>query len=236
MANFKNIIKHVKVSEGGHSADPRDNALRQGHSGVFGKGYDDRHPQHYVHTNMGIIWNTYVSYCKKVGKEPSGQEFVNMTHNLWEDIAYQLYWKAYDLDNVNSQAIAEIVFEGYWGGGGTRLVRDLQRKLNDLGFVGKNGSVLAVDGFMGGNTTFALNNATRSYEIEKDLIKYLTDERLAYLQSLDDWRIYGKGWGRRVNEMYDKAMKIASIGRVTGIAVISGLFFLAYKKYEQLKG
>lgn len=233
MANFQNIVKHVKVSEGGHSSDPRDKALRQGHSGVLGKGYDNRFPSNFVHTNKGVIWATYLRYCKKVGKQPSGEEFVTMTDTLWRDIAYTLYWESYDLNNVNSQAIAEIIFEGYWGGGGTRLVRDLQRELNNLGFVGKNGSVLAVDGFMGGNSTFALNNATRSYQTEKDIIKHLTDQRLVYLQSLDDWSIYGKGWGRRVNEMYEKAMKLASVGRITGIAVVSGLFFLAYKAYEK---
>lgn len=229
MAKFDRIINHVTTWEGGHSADPRDNALKYGDSGVLGKGYDNRFPNNYVHTNKGIIWQTYVAYCNKKGITPSSEQFLNMDMRLWKDIAYTLYWKPYLLDYVNSQAIAEIVFEGYWGGGGAGLVRSMQEKLNEWGFKGANGKPLALDGAMGNNSVFALNNATKSYAKEKELIKYMTDERLRYLQGRSDWSWAGKGWANRVKAMFDNAMKVAAASRNLKVALIGGLFFLTYK-------
>jgi lysozyme family protein len=233
MANFSSVVNHVIKFEGGHSSDPHDNALRYGHSGVYGKGYDNRYPNNFIHTNKGIIWNTYLTFCKRVNKTPNAQEFINMNMTLWKDIAYNLYWKPYGLDNVNSQAIAEIIFEGYWGGGGNQLVKSMQTKLNELGFKGKNGNALVIDGAMGVNSIYALNNATKKYSNETAIIRYMTSERLSYLQSLSDWSIYGKGWTNRVNEMLSKALETARGQQIASIFLIGGLFFLTYKAYKR---
>ena len=233
MANFNEVVDHVTTWEGGHSADPRDEGLKFGHSGVLGKGYDNRFPNNYIHTNKGILWVTYVNYCQRKGIKPSPTQFINMNMTLWKDIAYSLYWKPYYLNDVNSQAIAQIIFEGMWGGGGSSLVRFMQRKLNALGYVGANGLPLVEDGAMGKNTVFALNNATKNYDNEIEIIKYMTDERLKYLQSLKSWSWAGKGWTNRVNDMLIKALKIAKSERIMSLIAMGGIFFLVYKGYQR---
>lgn len=235
MANFKQIISHVLKWEGGHSADPRDKALTYGHSGVLGKGYDNRFPNNYIHTNKGIIWSTWLDYAKKINMPTSERvnRFIKMTKSEWENLAYNLFWKHYYLDDVKSNAIAQIIFEGYWGGGGAYLVRSLQYKLNELGFKGANGLGLSVDGAMGKNTVFALNNATKSYDTEISIIKYLTDKRVEYLKSTSSFSWAGKGWTNRVKEMLDSALSTAKNQRLMGFVALGGFFFLVYraKKY-----
>ena len=157
-----------------------------------------------------------------------------MTQSLWYDIAKTLFWDNYFLDKVNSQAIAEILFDAYWGGGGSSLVLNLQRKLNDMGFKGANGLSLTDDGAMGKNTYFALNNATRNYENEVELIKYLTEKRLSYLKTTTSWASYSAGWTNRVNALLEKSLQIASQNRVGSIAVVGGLLYLGYLTYLKI--
>jgi len=237
MADFKKIISHVLKWEGGHSANPRDKALNYGHSGVLGKGYDNRFPNNYIHTNKGIIWATWIDYANKINMPVSERvnRFLKMTKSDWENLAYTQFWKHYYLNDVKSNAIAQILFEGYWGGGGANLVRNLQYKLNELKFLGKNGLALSVDGAMGINTVYALNNATKDFEIEKQLIKYLVDKRVEYLKSTSSFGWAGKGWTNRVAEMFNNALAIAQSQRTatatfTGLLVATGLFFLINRK------
>ena len=86
---------------------------------------------------------------------------------------------------------------------------------------------------MGPNTVYALNNATKDFEIEKGLIKYLTDQRIEFLKGTEDWIKYGRGWTNRVAEMFNNAMAIAQSQRTatfTGLLVATGLFFLVNRK------
>lgn len=226
MANISLVREHTHKWEGGLSSDTRDTALKSGHSGV-------KNPKTggYYHTNKGIVWKTYVTYCNRVGKTPNPNEFIKMPDKLWDDIAYSLYWKPNDLDNVNCQPVAEIIFEAYWGGGGHILVRDMQRKLADDGFLGANKQPLVIDGAMGKNTTYALNNATKTLDEQEAMVKYLTDQRFRYLKSLSSWSWAGKGWSNRVNDLYAKSMKYLSVQGLLGTLVTGGLFFLIYKKF-----
>jgi hypothetical protein len=67
MANYKLILGHVLKFEGECASDPRDNALKLGHSGVLGKDAGTRtYLNNYVHTCKGVIWATYVFYCKNI--------------------------------------------------------------------------------------------------------------------------------------------------------------------------
>lgn len=42
-----------------------------------------------------------------------------------------------------------------------------------------------------------------------DLIRRVCDERLVFLQRLRTWRLFGRGWGRRVAEVKTLALKMA---------------------------
>lgn len=227
MANFLSLIPHIKISEGGHSADPDDNALRYGHSGVKGGNYDKRYPNNYIHTNKGVIWGTYVTYKKRKGQTPSATEFINMSDAVWKDIYKTLFWDAVKADTINSQGIAEILVEAVWGGGLKPMVRELQTYLNS------KGAKLVIDGKIGNNTINALNKIVNTKQEEEALVKKLTQHRLEYLRSLSDWNKYAKGWTSRVLAMQERALQLitsppAKIGVVL-IAIVGGYYL--YKNY-----
>lgn len=227
MANFLLLIPHIKVMEGGHSADPDDNALRYGHSGVKGGKYDKRYPNNYIHTNKGVIWGTYVTYKKRKGQTPSATEFINMSDAVWKDIYKTLFWDSVKADSINSQGVAEILVEAVWGGGLKPMVRELQTYLN------AKGANLVIDGKIGNNTINALNKIINTKQEEEALIKKLTQHRLEYLRSLSDWGKYSKGWTSRVLAMQDRAIELitsppAKIGAAL-IAVVAGYYL--YKNY-----
>ena len=228
MANYKNILSHVKTNEGGYSADPRDNQSKNP-SDV--KGLDKRYPNLPVHTYRGVAYASWKEYARRKGFAPTGKSFVNMTLAQWEDFLKTLYWDAIYGDFIKSQGIAEILFEAIWGGGSKNLVVDLQT------FLRKKGFNIAVDGAMGKQTYTAINEFTsKSNKNETELVKYLTAERLKYLQSLSDWSNYSKGWTRRLYEIQDQALKYVTENPIkTGGGVIA-LLLLGAGVYYVSKG
>lgn len=226
MANLtEDFLQHVAKFEGGLSADPRDNASSYPSDYIMKSG---QFKGLRVHTNKGVTYKTWVGYAKKKGFTPTGENFVNMTKSQWFDIVKTMYWDFYWCNRINSQGIAEIVFEAHWGGGGSSIVRALQRYLNL-----KGGYNLVVDGAIGKNTVDATNKFTKNVNNEKDLVKYLTEKRLEYLRSLSDWGTYGTGWTNRVKRMLDRGLEMA--GSATGISVIgliavSSLAYVIFKK------
>lgn len=228
MANYKNILSHVKTNEGGYSADPRDNQSKNP-SDV--KGLDKRYPNLPVHTYRGVAFASWKTYAKKKGFAPTGKSFVNMTLAQWEDFLKTLYWDAIYGDNITSQGVAEILFESIWGGGSKNLVIDLQTYLRKKGFN------IAVDGAMGKQTYTALNEYTKkSQKNEADLVKYLTAERLKYLQSLSDWSNYSKGWTRRLYEIESQALKYITENPIKTGGGILGILLLGVGAYYLSKG
>ena len=228
MANYKNILSHVKTNEGGYSADPKDNQSKNP-SDV--KGLDKRYPNLPVHTYRGVAFASWKTYAKKKGFAPTGKSFVNMTLAQWEDFLKTLYWDAIYGDNITSQGVAEILFESIWGGGSKNLVIDLQTYLRKKGFN------IAVDGAMGKQTYTALNEYTKkSQKNEADLVKYLTAERLKYLQSLSDWSNYSKGWTRRLYEIESQALKYITENPVKTGGGILGILLLGVGAYYLSKG
>jgi lysozyme family protein len=228
VANYKNILSHVKTNEGGYSADPKDNQSKNP-SDV--KGLDKRYPNLPVHTYRGVAFASWKTYAKKKGFAPTGKSFVNMTLAQWEDFLKTLYWDAIYGDNITSQGVAEILFESIWGGGSKNLVIDLQTYLRKKGFN------IAVDGAMGKQTYTALNEYTKkSQKNEADLVKYLTAERLKYLQSLSDWSNYSKGWTRRLYEIESQALKYITENPIKTGGGILGILLLGVGAYYLSKG
>lgn len=228
MANYKNILSHVKTNEGGYSADPRDNQSKNP-SDV--KGLDKRYPNLPVHTYRGVAYASWKEYARRKGFVPTGKSFVNMTLAQWEDFLKTLYWDAIYGDFIKSQGIAEILFEAIWGGGSKNLVIDLQT------FLRKKGFNIAVDGAMGKNTYTALNEFTgKSQKNETELVKYLTAERLKYLQSLSDWSNYSKGWTRRLYEIQDQALKYVTENPIKTGGGVLALLLVGAGYYYLSKG
>jgi len=235
MANWRLIVNHVKVSEGGHSADPDDNALKYGHSGVLGGKYDPRYPNNYIHTNKGVIWSTYKSYKQKKGQKPTANDFINMSDKTWLDIMKTQFWDWVQGDDIKSQGVAEILFEAAWGGGLKSMVYSLQSRLAVNGYKGKNGRPLQIDGAIGENTIYALNNYTKNKENEESLVRFLAQKRLEFLQNQEDWGKYKYGWTDRVNKVLERALSF--VGKrsidITAVLIIAAIGYFAYKTYYQ---
>jgi lysozyme family protein len=234
MANHQLLVDHILRSEGGCSSDPEDNALKYGHSGVLGKGYDNRHPNNYVHTCKGVIWSTYVAYCKIKKKTPNAQEFLKMSPALWGDIYKTLFWDKVRGDEIKSQAIAEILVEAVWGGGLQGMVREMQRWLNT------KGASLEVDGAIGKLTIAALNKYTKTAASQKELFDTLTAQRLRYLKSLGDWWKYGNGWTDRVSKLAARAESFfgktsTKVGGSAILLVLGGYLAYNYLRKKKIK-
>lgn len=221
MADHRKILEHVKSHEGGYSADPVDNASNDPSPVI---GLDKRYPSLPVHTYRGVTWRTWKNYSAKKGMAVSADKFVGMSLAVWEDLLKTLYWDSIQGDTIKSQGIAEMIFEAVWGGGAQRFNTDLQTYLQ------KRGYDIKADGAVGPKTVAALNAYTKSKKNEEDLILYLTNKRLEYLQNLDDWWKYKAGWSRRLVELKDRALsylniikkdpKISGLGLLAGAAVV----------------
>lgn len=230
MADFRKLIGHTLKWEGGLSADPRDTgALRYGHSGKY---VDPKFPAYPVHTNKGVIWATYTEYKKKKKQTPSADEFIAMPQAVWLDIYKTLFWDSVWGDQINSQAIAEILMEAKWGGGNVGLKRVVNRLQKVVG--------APIDGTMGKTTVDALNKYTKSKAKQTALTDELLDAWLAHYkaQGSAKWDTYGRGWTNRLNELKDRAYDTIAKGLAsnTGKAVLGAVIFgsLAYLYYDKL--
>jgi lysozyme family protein len=224
MANYKLILPSVAKFEGGLSSDPRDSCSKK-RSDVIdpknGLGY---------HTNKGVCYSTWLTASKKLGFDASGKSFVAMKQSQWESIVKDLYWNPLNLDKVNSQAIAEILFQSNWGsgmGGAMTLVRFMQEKIN-----------LAQTGKMDTLTITKLNDYTKNPAKEKSLFKDIWQRRLQYLQSLKSFSTYGKGWTRRMNDLLDRGLsymdELKKPISIIGLAlIVGGIYFIKSKNLIQ---
>lgn len=227
MANHKLFLAHTKKFEGGHSSDPRDNALKFGHSGVIGKTinpktgkqYDRRFPNNFIHTNeYGITWATYNMYCKKKKIPVNATGFLQMNDKTYEDVFKSLFWDSILGDKINSQGIAEHLMEAVWGGGGSYLIRDLYRYVNN-----NFKSNLPVVSYMTTKLVDAVNKNINDKIKYKKIIDYLYKERMDHLKTLADWPVYKNGWTTRMNETYNRAMKYP-VSSALNLAFIFKLF------------
>lgn len=224
------FLQHVAKFEGGLSADPRDKASAFSSNYLMPSGKFKGLP---VHTNKGVTYRTWDTYAKRKNFTPTGANFVNMTKAQWFDIAKVLYWDASLCNEINSQGVAEILFEARWGGGFATMVRDVQIYLNSKGVKNNKGQSLIVDHAIGKNSVEAINNWTKSKSNEQDMVKHLSEKRLTYLRKLSDWSVWGKGWTNRVNNMLERGLAMAG-GTAAGISIV-GLIAISAVVYTILK-
>ena len=232
MANYKLIIPHVKKNEGGLADTLKDTNPAKNPSPI-------KNPKTglYYHTNKGIIWGTWVAWSKKKGIAADAQRWYRMSDADWEDVMKTLYWDSVFGDKINSQAIAEILFEAVWGGSAKSLIVYLQTYLRNAGYN------VAVDGAMGKETYTALNDFTKNDKKHAQLIKDLTAKRLATLQTLSSWSWAGKAWTRRLYEIQDAGLKyitenpIKTGGAAVGLLLLgAGAYFLSKGGFTKIVG
>ena len=225
MANYKLIIPHVKKNEGGLTSNPKDTNPAKNPSPI-----KDPKTGLFYHTNKGIIWGTWVAWSKKKGIPVDAQRWYKMSDADWEDVMKTLFWDSIDGDKINSQAIAEILFEAVWGGSAKSLIVYLQTYLRQAGLNVK------VDGLMGKNTYDALNEFTKNDKKHAQLIKDLSAKRLETLKTLPSWSWAGTAWTRRLNEIQEAGLKYITENPVKTGGGILGILLLGVGAYYLSKG
>ena len=139
-------------------------------------------------TNKGVTLNTYKAYRKKKKlPTPTVEDLKKISQTEWREIFKTMYWDIWRADEINSQAIANIVVDWYWLSGKYGITIP-QRILK-----------VFVDGKVGPKTLAATNGANQ-VKLHKDIY----DARVKYIDDICKSRPanekYRKGWMNRLAE------------------------------------
>lgn len=108
-------------------------------------GWSDDPNDHGGKTMVGVTWRTWLTYCGLVGRTPTVSGFRNMDFGTWQTIVRRLFWNQWKADLIDSQSVAEMLVDWYWGSGKVGITRP-QRILR-----------VKPDGIVGPKTIAAVN-------------------------------------------------------------------------------
>ena len=230
MVNYKNIVPHIRKSEGGISSEPRDSASKN--SSPCGKknGYP-------IHTNKGITWATFKGLASKGGYSASCDNFLKMPDDIWFKVYKVGFWDEVQGDKIQNQAIANTFVEMVWGSG--------------LGSVSRGtGTIGWLNSFFKKN--YNKNLTTISQMV--DFVNQLDDEGKTpeLFEKLNDFRAtkyknlnqptFTKGWLNRLNAFYvlNKPYAISKKTKTTTTTITVGVLLIVagatlYYKYGRTK-
>lgn len=219
MANVSNIRPLIIKWEGGLSRNPADTASKNPapwpYNGVTG-----------WHTNKGVTYATFLNLANKVGYQVNPQNFFVMPDKIWDGIFKIGYWDPWNLDKMNSQAIADTLACFAWGSGVTGSFRSIQKYLATKGIT-VNNTLEAVQAF---NKLSILNE-------EKTFLE-LIDWREKFFRSLNQ-PIFLRGWLNRLEDIKQfglntiKKKRLIKIGAIVlVIIVIAGTLYILFKKQK----
>lgn len=203
MANFNLYVNKVLAAEGGYQNYPSDT----GNYNSLGQN---------VGTNYGIAAKTYESWIKRV---PSANDMRAITPTIATAIYKAWYWDKIQGDRINSQPLAEILFDGYVNTG-NYSVKLLQKILG-----------VVADGVIGNITVSAINSKNSS-----TLYNAYKQARIEYYKYLggasdiaQDWFNYFSqlGLSRQYDEFLDGWLnRMATFPDLADTAKKGGLFLL----------
>jgi lysozyme family protein len=139
-------------------------------------------------TNLGITQKTYEDW---VGIPVSIEKIISLRVSDVRPIYRTKYWNPVRADDL-PDGINLLVFDAAVNSGPRRAARWLQRCVH-----------AEIDGAIGPKTlaiTKTCDPAT--------VIRQYSQERLFFLQSLNTWKTFGKGWEKRVRRVQDNALKM----------------------------
>jgi lysozyme family protein len=114
-----------------------------------------------------------------------------MAGTEYTDIYYRYYWTPSG-GRISPSGVDYCVFDAAVNSGVRQAVKWLQRALKGQGLYAEGG----IDGQFGIQTSEAVLEADPI-----QLIEDICNQRLWFLQKLDTWATFGKGWGRRVKDV-----------------------------------
>jgi lysozyme family protein len=140
-------------------------------------------------TNKGVTLKVFRAfYGEHLGKDDLRQLSVREAGAIYK----KNYWDKCRCDDLPA-GVDYAVFDQAVNSGPSRSSKWLQRAVG-----------VSADGAIGAQTLAAV--AAISAEIT---VKQMCDERLAFLQGLRNWEVFGNGWGRRVDEVRTKALVLS---------------------------
>jgi len=143
-------------------------------------------------TNLGVtkkVWEEWV------GHDVAEKEMRNLTPTMVAPLYKRKYWDACRADELIS-GLDYCVFDVAVNSGVGRAIKLLQSSVGatpDGGF---------------GSITAAL--VKKAEEDPTRIIELFSAKRLEFLESLKAFPVFGKGWSRRVQEVKDKALEMAT--------------------------
>jgi lysozyme family protein len=140
-------------------------------------------------TNLGVTQRQWESY---VGHQVSIDDMKALTPNMVEHFYKSRYWDVVQADKLPA-GIDDCLFDCCVNSGPGRAVMILQ------GILG-----VVEDGILGPNTIAAI-----SAQPAHTTIPDYCEARLAFLQTLPTWPVFGKGWTTRVNGVEQEALAFA---------------------------
>jgi len=194
MADIKYIVNETLKWEGGLSNATTDTASKSPspyvYNGVTG-----------WHTNKGITYSTFKEASKTLGFEDNADNFLKMPNDIWMKIAKNMYWDKLHLDEVKSQAIANLLFSWTWASG--------------YGWRNRVQSYLKSKGVTWNTTDYAglpaaINGLTDKYG-EKPIADDLFDQYREFYKSLNQ-PVYLKGWLNRLDSLQNYSYGLLSTG------------------------
>jgi len=193
MANFEVSYNRTGAHEGGYTDNQRDkgNWVCSDGSWVTGRFPFQCKPgtrMHLVGTNWGISAPKLYAYLRRL---PTAAEMRSLSKSTAKEIYRRDEWTRIKGDMINSQAIADILFDGAVNHGSSSAIRMMQRVLK-----------VKTDGVMGPQTLTALNggNEARIYNAYKAERKRLYEQLVARDSSQG---VFLTGWLRRINSFDD---------------------------------
>jgi lysozyme family protein len=141
-------------------------------------------------TNLGVtkrVWEEWV------GHEVDEKQMRALTPETVAPLYKRKYWDAVRADDL-VDGVDYVVFDVAVNSGPGRAVKFLQSCVG-----------VTADGGFGPATLAAVK---KSEEDPARLIEMYCAKRLEFLQSLQTFETFGKGWSRRVQEVKDKALKM----------------------------
>jgi lysozyme family protein len=214
MADYKNLVPHIRKSEGGLSSNPKDSASKN----ASPCGNKDGYP---IHTNKGITWATFQGLASKGGYSATCDNFLKMPDSVWYKVYKVGFWDVIQGDKIKNQAIANTFVEMIWGSG--------------LGSVSKG------TGTIGWLNSFFKKNYNKNLTTISEMVNFvnkLDDEGQTpeLFEKLNDFRAnkykalnqptFLKGWLNRLDAFYvlNKPYALSSgnkLALVIGIGLIA---------------
>jgi len=136
-------------------------------------------------TNLGVTKATYESY---VGRSVDADEMKGLTPDTVAPLYKKMYWDKVRGDDMPA-GVDYALFDLAVNSGPRQATKFIQ-----------NIASVPADGLMGDRTVQQVNTLDPA-----DTVAKLCNERLQFLQQLNTWDTFGKGWSKRVSDVQKRA-------------------------------